>query len=342
MIPANRTLSLSFAAIMHVSAGIATAAVQPIVAELVEVQKIWDHAPHNAFTDLVRWKDRFYCAFREGQGHADDIGKLRVIAPEEQGDAWESVGLLSMDDYDLRDAALSVTPDQRLMVLGGAQQPRDGVRFTSTFVAFTKDGTQWTEPRIVGEPGRWLWRVTWHEDTAYGVSYSTPAGQPYSAMHSSRDGIEYQTSVAKLLGEGGPTEARVRFAKDGTCYCLHRRDGRPNTAMLGVSSRPYRQWQWHDLGLRFGGPNFLQLPGGIWVGAGRLYEGGSRTALTSIDVEKGTMTPILQLPSGGDTSYPGMVWHDNLLWMSYYSSHEGRTSIYLAKIRIPAATAGSQ
>ena len=43
--------------------------------------------------------------------------------------------------------------------------------------------------------------------------------------------------------------------------------------------------------------------------------------------------PVLKLPSGGDTSYPGMVWHQGLLWISYYSSHEGKTNIYLAKIR---------
>ena len=42
----------------------------------------------------------------------------------------------------------------------------------------------------------------------------------------------------------------------------------------------------------------------------------------------------LTLPSGGDTSYAGMVWHEGLLWMSYYSSHEDRPSIYLAKIRL--------
>ena len=30
---------------------------------------------------------------------------------------------------------------------------------------------------------------------------------------------------------------------------------------------------------------------------------------------------------------PGDVADDGLLWMSYYSSHEGKTSIYLAKIK---------
>jgi hypothetical protein len=28
-----------------------------------------------------------------------------------------------------------------------------------------------------------------------------------------------------------------------------------------------------------------------------------------------------------------MVWHDGLLWVSYYASHEGKTGIYLARVR---------
>ena len=49
----------------------------------------------------------------------------------------------------------------------------------------------------------------------------------------------------------------------------------------------------------------------------------------------GEYEPILTFTSGGDTSYPGLVWHDDRLWMSYYSSHEGKTSIYLAQIKMP-------
>jgi hypothetical protein len=36
-----------------------------------------------------------------------------------------------------------------------------------------------------------------------------------------------------------------------------------------------------------------------------------------------------------EASYPGMVWHDGLPWISYYASHEGKTSIYLAKVKFP-------
>ena len=47
-------------------------------------------------------------------------------------------------------------------------------------------------------------------------------------------------------------------------------------------------------------------------------------------VDKFQLTPLVTLPSGGDTSYSAFVWHEGLLWTSYYSSHEGKTAIYLA------------
>jgi len=50
--------------------------------------------------------------------------------------------------------------------------------------------------------------------------------------------------------------------------------------------------------------------------------------------QKGTLTEFLILPSGGDTSYPGLVWHEDQLWVSYYSSHEEKTAIYLARGKV--------
>jgi hypothetical protein len=64
----------------------------------------------------------------------------------------------------------------------------------------------------------------------------------------------------------------------------------------------------------------------------RLYDGKVRTSLCSIDPAGGALKELVALPSGGDTSYPGMVVHDGTLWVSYYSSHEGKTSIYLATV----------
>jgi len=313
----------------------------PLEARLLDVRKIWDQAPHNAFTDLARWNEHFYCAFREGRGHVSTDGRIRVVRSKD-ADAWSSAGLIELNGYDLRDAHLAVTPDNKLMLLGGATpREKDGqIAPTGSFVAFSSNGAEWSKPQIVIEPGRWLWCVTWHEGKAYGVSYPASQGEPYIDLLTSGGGIAWQSLVPKLYGVGFPNEATLRFDKSGACYALVRRDkhgNEPYSAVLGVSRGDYTQWQWHDLGPEFngfGGPNLIQLPTGQWLAAGRMHQDGPHTALCYLDVTNHTMTRLLKLPSAGDTSYPGLVWHDDLLYMSYYSTHEGKTSIYLAKIKI--------
>ena len=129
---------------------------EDVQAKLVGVEKIWDQAPHNAFTDLIRWNGKFYCAFREGLGHAGDRGKLRIIVSKD-GDRWRSAAILEDDTYDLRDAALSIRPDGRMMVMGGVQKQVEGQRRTGTFVSFSEDGVKFSPPRVVVAPGRWIW-----------------------------------------------------------------------------------------------------------------------------------------------------------------------------------------
>jgi len=320
----------------------------PVTGEIVAVKKIWDRAPHNAFTDLLRWNGRFYCVFREGRGHACTDGKIRVLESKE-ANVWESTALIALDGYDLRDAHVSITPDNRLMLIGGAAARKKDNQSTPTgaFVSFSGDGREWTSPRLVSEPGRWLWCITWHEGKAYGVSYGAGEDGPYIDLRVSSDGINYRQHVAKLFAEGRPSEVTLRFAADSTCYALVRRDRRqsePMSAVLGVSKPDYTEWQWHDLGEKFngfGGPNFIDIPGGHWIAAGRMFDGGVHTSLTCLDVKAGTMSKLIKLPSGGDTSYPGLVWHDEMLYVSYYSSHEEKTSIYLAKLKIePKAASG--
>ncbi len=46
----------------------------------------------------------------------------------------------------------------------------------------------------------------------------------------------------------------------------------------------------------------------------------------------GNLRKILALPSGGDTSYPGFVLEKDKLLVSYYSSHEGKSAIYMAVV----------
>ncbi len=314
---------------------------------LVEVRKIWDEARHNAFTDLTRFDGRWFCVFREGGRHVSPDGAVRVLTSED-GVRWESAARLVWAGRDLRDPKLSVCPDgRRLMIVGGAAMREDSkpATLSESFVSFSADGRQWSVLQTVGETNRWLWRVTWHNGKAYGVDYDVApaarAARRYTtALVASEDGVTFTTLVTRFSPCPGTTEATLRFAADGAAFCLQRRDGSPNTALLGRSAPPYTDWQWQDLGTYFGGPNFLQLPDGTWVACGRMIvdENGKRepkTVLCSLDVTRPSLKPLLTLPSGGDCSYPGLVWYDGLLWISYYSSHEGKTSIYLATVSLP-------
>jgi hypothetical protein len=115
---------------------------------------------------------------------------------------------------------------------------------------------------------------------------------------------------------------------------LLRRDGPNDAGLLGKAKPPYTEWAWKDVGAKIGGPHMIRLPDGRIVAAVRLYDGTVRTCLAWIDMETGQLREFLKLPSGGDSSYAGLVWHEGMLWVSYYSSHEGKTRIYLAKVAL--------
>ena len=179
--------------------------------KIVEVRKIWDAAPHNAFADLERFKGGWYCAFREGRGHAGggDYGKIRVIASSD-GRAWKSVALLQNQGVDLRDAKLSVTQGGELLLNSCEYRVDDDsadIRNNTSVTYRSTNGTDWSAATQIADKGYWLWQT------------------------------------AKY-------------------------------------------------------------------------------------------TPAAKLPNGGDSSYAGLLWHNGLLWISYYSSHSGKTSIYLAKAKI--------
>lgn len=305
--------------------------------ELQSNTKIWDKGNHNAFTDLIRYKGRFYCTFRESEAHVGGNGKLRVLESKD-GSKWESAALIEETGIDLRDPKLSITGDGRLMMVAGGsiyegtrvlkgKQPR---------VLFSKDGKQWTPPQKVLTDGEWLWRVTWFKGHAYGVSYnSSPANKVnwIVTLFDSADGISWN-KLTTLDVPGHPNESTLRFLKNGNAMLLMRRDGPENKARIGVSKPPYTNWQWTSANHSIGGPNFIILKDGRRIAAGRDSRQVPKYSTAVGFLTEDGYTPELTLPSSGDTSYPGMVWYKGMLWMSYYSSHEGKTSIYLAKIKL--------
>jgi hypothetical protein len=311
-------------------------AAQPAPAPaLVKVSRIWDGGAHNAFTDLIHWRNRWYCTFREGDDHVGGDGRIRVLASND-GETWTAAALIGETGIDLRDPKLSITPDGRLMMVAGGSV-YEGKRYAGRQprVMFSSDGSTWSTPQRILAEGDWLWRVTWHEGTAYGVTYKTDpgdSGEWTAALVSSTDGRTFH-HVTTFAVPGRPNETTLRFMPDGEMVALVRREAGNRFAWFGRSRAPFTAWTWSEIPHQIGGPNFIRLPDGHLWATGRSYPGGPKTVVARLTAD-GVYEPVLTLPSGGDTSYAGMVWHDDLLWVSYYASHEGKTAIYLARVKV--------
>ena len=305
--------------------------------EFIKVKKIWDKSPHNAFTDLIRFGDYLYCTFREATDHMSMDGKLRVIRSK-KGKKWTSIALMDFDGGDVRDGKFSITANNELMLNAGVRlvESIDGNK-TRSVTWLSSDGKSWSDVFICDTGlGTWRWSTSWHKKIAYSIAYTGKDKQ--GCLYSTKDGKEWEVVKDNLFPTKNSSwsESSIEFLKNGDLYALLRRDSQSYTSTLGVSKFPYKEWSWSDLNVPIGGPKMIYIEKHKkFLATVRLYGNQSaRTSLCWIDHEKGELKEVLTLPSGGDTSYAGMVYEEDILWISYYSSHEGKTSIYLAKVKI--------
>ncbi|MEZ5043410.1 MAG: hypothetical protein R2828_26170 [Saprospiraceae bacterium] len=306
---------------------------------IISVERIWDRAEHNAFTDLILFNGKFYCAFREGSGHIPGLnGTIRIIASED-GQNWYSAAHLAEQGVDLRDPKLSITPDGRLMavIAGSIYEGKQFMRRDPLVFFSDQEGKRFFSPQKIELPPAivtetdWLWRVTWQAGYGYGVVYQPTDNEWGLQLVRTKNGLEYEL-VSTLNVYGKPSEATLRFLSDQSMLALVRRDGENTPGYIGHSKPPYDSWTWNSLEVKLGGPDFLRLPDGRWLCATRDYTGEDYKTILAFINPEGKSNKVITLPSGGDTSYPSMVVRDDILYLSYYSGHEGKVAIYLAKI----------
>lgn len=316
---------------------------------IVALERIWDRPAHAAFTDILLHDGALYCSFREGSGHVpgDDgyNGMIRVLRSRDRQN-WESVALLEERHIDLRDPKLSLTPDGRVMINCGAStyHGKDRLKVESRVAFSDTSGENFTAPVRVELPpmivtgSDWLWRVTWHEGVAWGAVQQEFTGKPRRLqLVKSTDGVRYQ-HVGQIPVDA-PSETTLRFTADGTLLAMIRREGNPKIGSLGQAKAPYTQWQLTTSNKRFGGPNFVSLADDAWLAGSRAYDTDPHsTQLWWLDVTTAECRELLKLPSAGDNSYPGFAIdrERGLVYVSYYSSHEGKAAIYLVTLRIAA------
>ena len=331
----GRTLALALLLLGLSCLPLAAATATPAAVRKASGTKIWDGGVYNSFTDLVHFGGRWLCCFREGKQHASDQGDIRILASKD-GVAWESVSFLrSTDRVDLRDPKFAEMPDGRLMlVVGGALTEGDNAGEKHSLVAFSSDGRNWSPFHRVLKNNHWLWRVTWFGPVAYGYAYLNHKGAREGYLVESRDGVNWRYGTQLDIPHA--SEATIRFLESGEMIMLARTEpeGR-SVARIGSSKPPYKEWTWKEVPYHLGGPNFIVLPDGRWLAGTRIHnpdgEGGRTTGLAWMT--RDSLTPFLHFETvRRDTGYPGLVWKDGRVWVSYYSEHEGHSSIYIASL----------
>jgi len=155
-------------------------------------------------------------------------------------------------------------------------------------------------------------------------------------MLESDDGLIWRKREFFQLLEGD--ETAFEFEPDGSVIAIGRR-GNANAQLLR-SQPPYQDWDRRDLDRYIGGPLIARW-GDRWVVGGRKTIGDSAPKTSMYWLVDDTLHEFAELPSGGDTSYPGFIeLSPTQAMMSWYSSHEKDkdgnpiTAIYMADLEI--------
>ena len=338
------------------AAAAAQAVAQPQVS-VTNVRRIFYNGEHNAFTDLVKFNDQYYLTFRScPDGHMVHPTASVIILVSDDLKSWEQVHRFRVQKRDTRDPHFLVFRN-RLFVYTGTWYSGETTLPPAKwdmnqhlgFAAWSDDGKNWTSPVMLeGTFGHYIWRAATYNGTAYlcgrrKTGFEMKARGEGTAVQSimleSDDGLIWRKRA--VFQEERGDETAFQFLADGSILGIGRR-ARSNAEILR-SSPPWTDWKRTDLPFRIGGPLLVKW-NDYWVVGGRKYAAeGARTAMYWLVGDE--LRQFAELPSGGDTSYPGFLQlSSRQAFMTWYSSHEkdergqSITAIYGANLEITSSS----
>lgn len=328
-------------------------AAEPPQVRVSQVRRAFHNGEHNAFTDLVRFRDRLYLTFRScPDGHMVHPTASTIVLSSSDGQQWEQVHRFQVAKRDTRDPHFLVFHD-RLFVYTGTWYsgettiaPADyDMNLQLGYAVWTEDGQTWHGPTLLeGTFGHYIWRAATDGTQAYlcgrrkldfDVLARGEGREVESLMLESQDGLIWRKRA--VFQEIKGDETAFLFEPDGAIVGIGRRE---DSAQLLRSNPPYTTWQRIDLDRTVGGPLIARWGDRIVVGGRKTIDDrGPKMSLYWLNGDQ--LSEFAELPSGGDNSYPGFIaLSPTQALVSWYSSHEqdadGRTitAIYLANLEI--------
>ncbi|MCK4590948.1 MAG: hypothetical protein KAT86_04280, partial [Candidatus Latescibacteria bacterium] len=247
------------------------------MAHIKSIRKIYSDGRHNASAYIEHWKGYYYVVFRNANGHArpgpDEVqGKLFIFRSRDLKE-WEFCARVSKKGDDGPSALLNLgnelgvyfcslfpaDPNQGVYEGGLGAKP-DVVQ---SHMAFTSNGTSWSQPEPVHEFNYVFWRVERFGDDCYATSWGYAENKGTLKIVHSPDGHTWENVTAIQPGNF-PNETGLWITDDQKMHLISR-EHTTEMSVLSESEPPYKDWQFKELNYTVHCPVLRPVGDELWV-----------------------------------------------------------------------------
>jgi len=313
--------------------------------------------------DLVRYRNRFYFAFRTAPTHFASRAVRFIILTSEDSERWEIENIIHIG-RDMREPRFLVYKGRLFFYYFSAGKNPWTFSPQHIWVSEYKGPGRWTEHQKIWKPGYVVWRAKVHKNVAIMSTYAargvreTKGEKPSElTLLKSEDGIVWKPFDPKLpVQVYGAGEADFEFDADGNLYTVVRNESGA-TKICKAPASNIADWECTTSPIKYDSPLMFKHKGEIYLIARRnisgvyyrdvrLLRGGietlylmgrywvtrKRTAMYRYDTGKMEIEWLFDFPSRGDTSFPALVRlnDDQYLLYNYSSPIDGPDYCWVA------------
>lgn len=337
--------------------------------------------------DVIESGDSRYLAVRTSLVHfASPWTRIVVFRSDDEGTTWSTESVVDRR-RDLREPRfLDLEGKLFLYFFEAGVNPLAFEPGRVLAIERTGQGS-WSEPVVVSPDDSVVWRTKVIDGVPYmvryrggGDSYAAGEAEIRVELLTTDDGYDWRPvdPDRPVVHTGGAGETDFAFAADGRLWAVMRNEagerGRFGSLICSAPPDDITNWSCGDDPRKFDSPLVFSHGGDIWLLArrqvandGRYDLGASwlprdgqllayqaaywvtpkRLALWKLDTDRGQVDWVADLPSRGDTAFPGIVWTgpDSLVVHNYSSppgndelpwvqGQLGPTNIYATEITL--------
>lgn len=302
--------------------------------------------------DLVKYRDKYYFAFRTALTHFASRGTRLIILSSDDAEKWSLEKIIQIGQ-DMREPRFLVYKDKLFFYYFSSGKNPWTFSPENIWVSIYEAPMQWTAPQKVWKPQHVVWRAKEHNGVAIMSSYAasgvkeTKGDKPSElVLLKSEDGINWEpldpNHPVQVFGAG---EADFEFDDAGNLYTVVRNESGASKICKGDASN-IAVWQCKDTPFKYDSPIVFKqdgeiymiarrniagvfyrdsrmLPNGFegWLNMGRYWVTRKRTAMYKFNTEKLEIDWLFDFPSRGDTAFPALLRLNDKQWLMYnYSS----------------------